>query len=332
MQRVQDQQLQGQAPHGSPASFSTPLPGATVYRPGGALAFTLALTPALGACGAAAVFLMMRSAIPLWLPGALVGWALLTPLFWLALKTVRVSPYGVASGRPWQVWREIPWGGIAQVERRGLRLRVTSRDGVRVSFNPGLLYAGAELRRYLLTRVSPELLDDALSDEARRMAMAESGPAYPGPLPSILRARPRLRSRLLCALATLAALCAVPVAALELPLTLGLPLAAAALALGFGGMLGFAWLSQQVTLSETGISVIAFPSGRARRMQWSQVVLLEYTRHGRVIRLTGQGQEERVRCPGPSVMRPLDAAVYRAFLKRQLRDRPVMEARRFWLA
>jgi hypothetical protein len=325
------QQLQSQPLQGRPASFSTPLPGATVYRPGSALALTLALAPVLGACVAVGAFLMTQSAIPLWLPAVLLVWALLMPLFWLALKTVRTSPFGIAAGRPWQMWREIPWGGIARVERRGARLRVTSRDDVRISFNPGLLYAGAELRRYLLTQAPTELLDEALRDEARRIAMSDSGPAYPGPLPAVLRIRPRLGWRVSCALGTLAALGAAPVAAFELPIVPGLPLAAAALVIALGGMFGFAWLSQQVTLSEVGISVTAFPSGRARGMQWSQAVLLEYTRRGRAIRLTGQGQHERVRCPGPSAMRPLDAAAYRAFLKRHLRDRPVMEARRFWL-
>jgi hypothetical protein len=314
-----------------PASASTPLPGATLYRPGGKVALTLVFVPILGACAAAGVFLEMQTAIPIWLPGAMLLWVLLMPAFWLALKTVRTSPFGIAAGRPWRVWREIPWGSIAKVERHGPRLRVTSREYVRISFNPGMLHAGGELRRFLLSQLPPELLDDSLRDEARRIAMADSGPSYPGPLPSILRTRPRALLRIGAALVALGALGAAPLAAVKLTLVPGVPVAAGAVALAFGGMLAFAWLSQQVTLSEVGISVAAFPSGRARGMQWSQVVLLEFTRHGRVIRLTGKGARERMRCPGPRIMAPLDAAVYRAFLKRHLRDRHVMESRRFWL-
>ncbi len=326
-----------------PASASTPLPGATLYRPGGKVAFMLVLVPALGACAAAGVFLETQTEIPIWLLvwllGAMLLWLVLMPVFWLALKIVRTSPFGIATGRPWRMWREIPWGSIAKVERRGPRLRVTSREYVRISFNPGILYAGDELRRFLLSQLPPEVLDDSLRDEARRIAMAESGPSYPGPLPSVLRTRPRAPLRIGVALVTLGALGAfgaallatLRLATLRLAIVPGVPLAAGALALAFGGMLGFAWLSQQVTLSEAGISVVAFRSGRARGMLWSQVVLLEFTRRGRVIRLTGKGARERVRCPGPRLMAPLDAAVYRAFLKRHLRDRHVMESRRFWL-
>jgi hypothetical protein len=323
------QQLQARPAR--PASASTPLPGAILYRPGGKIAFMLVFVPVLGACVAAGVLLETQIPVPLWLPGALLGWVLLTPLFWLALKTVRTSPYGIAAGRPWQVWREIPWGSIAKVERRGPRLRITSRDYVRISFNPWLLYAGVDLRYSILTHIAPELLDDALRDEARRVAMAESFPSYAAPLPSVMRTRPSARLRAGLALFTLVALAAVPLAVLELPTLPGMPLAAAALALALAAIAGFCWLSQQVTLSDVGISVIAFPSGKARGMKWSQVVLLEFTGRARVIRLTGQGQMERVRCPGPGIMGPLDAAVYRAFIKRHLRDRPVMEARRFWL-
>jgi hypothetical protein len=258
-------------------------------------------------------------------------WVLLMPIFWLALKTVRISPFGIAAGRPWRVWREIPWGSIAKVEQRGPRLRLTSREYVRISFNPGMLHAGDELRRLLLSQLPPEVLDDSLRDDARRIAMADSGPSYPGPLPTILRTRPRAPLRIGTALVTLGAYGTALFAAVRLTNVPGVLLAAGALTLAFGGVLGFVWLSQQVTLSEAGISVAAFLSGRARGLQWSQVVLLEFTRRGRVIRLTGKGARERVRCPGPRLMSPLDAAVYRAFLKRHLRDRHVMESRRFWL-
>lgn len=326
MQQLQDR----------PASASTPLPGATLYRPGGKVALTLVLVPVLWACAAAGVFLETQTAIPLWLLGAMLLWVPFMPIFWRALKTVRISPFGIAAARPWGVWREIPWGSIAKVEQRGPRLRLTSREYVRISFNPGMLHAGDELRRYLLSQLPPELLDDSLRDDARRIAMADSGPSYPGPLPSILRTRPRVPLRIGAALVTLSAigaavLAVVRLVTLRLAIVPGVPLAAGALAIAFGGLLGFVWLSQQVTLSEVGISVAAFPSGRARGMQWSQIVLLEFTRRGRVIRLTGRGARERVRCPGPRLMSPLDAAVYRAFLKRHLRDRHVMESRRLWL-
>ncbi len=321
MQQLQDR----------PVSVSTPLPGATVYRPGGKVALALVFMPIAAVVGALTYFLVTASALPFWLPGVMVVWALALPLCWIALKTVRTGPSGIASGGPWQVWREISWSGIARVERRGPRLRVTGRDYTRISFNPSLLHNGTELRRFLLLRLPAEVLDDTLRDEARGLEMAASGLAYRGQLPGVFRTRPRPRLRGAAAVVTLMAMGGGALAVLKLPLLWGLPLAAGCAVVALGGLVASTWLWQRVTLSDAGLTVVGALSGRPRGMQWSHVVLLEYTPNGRVIRLTGQGQKGRVRCPGPGVMRPTGANIYRAYLKRHLRDRPVMESRRTWM-
>lgn len=338
-----------------PASVSTPLPGATVYRPGGVIAVVLVFVPVVMVAAAAGAFMLIGDTIPLWVPAAALAWVLGVPLWWLSLKTVRVDAFGIEAGRPWQVLRAIPWEIVAKMERRGPRLRVTGRDFTRISFNPGLLHNGADLRESLLLRLPIELLDDALRDEARGVAIVTSGRTNVGQLPGMFRLRPRPALRLLAGLVTLAALGGAPVAILFLPLDTGLAVAAVCVAAVGSGLWASHWLWQQIKLSDAGITVIAPLSGRARSMPWADVVLLEYTPKGSSLRVTsgrekdrGKGaqstvaqrppasttartKDERVASPGPRVMRSLDATIYRAYLVRQLLDRHVMEAVRNWI-
>jgi hypothetical protein len=280
-------------------------------------------------------FMFRKEAIPIWAPaGALLG-VLALPLLWIAFKTVRIDATGIEAGRPWQVWRRVSWESIARVERRGPRLRVTSRDYTRISFNPGLLRHGSELRESLLLRLPPELLDDTLRDEARSAFIVSIGMADSGQLPGMFRVRPHIALRVVAALFVLAAFGAVPLAIIYLPPVSGIPVAAGcAASCGVGGILGFLaslWLWQRVTLSDAGITVVGPLTGRSRGMQWSQIVLLEYTPKGSAIRVTGRGHEGQVACPGPRVVRSLDGTIYRAYLVRNLLDRHVMEAQRNWL-
>ncbi len=320
-----------------PPSFSTPLPGATLYHPGGKLIVALVFVPFLATSAAAAYFLSQGGAIPLWLPAALVVWGALTPVFWRILQTLRVSPAGIAAGRPWQAWREIEWTDIARVAQHGMRLHVVSSQGMRLKFTPALLHDGLELRRNLLVdalHMAPEgALEGPLLAEVIRLTMGDEempDNVQRTQAPGIQRMRPRRRWRLGMALGALLALTGGVLALVALPPVTGLPVAAVAMLVAVVCVVAFCWLSQQVALSDGGFSVQRFPSGRPHGMLWSEVVVLEHTEGWAAIRLTGA---TRIAAPGPRVMNPLDARVYTYFLRRRLREREngVLEARRHWL-
>jgi hypothetical protein len=305
------------------ASLSTPLADAKIYRPGGRVAGAMLLTPVLAACAGMGYYVYSARTVPLWVAAVPLGGVLLVPFFWLALKTVRVTPAGIAVGRPWQWWAEMPWAAVNGIEKRGLRLRLTAVDGARIAFTPALLHDGSSLRATVLDRISPDVLDPRLVEDAQRIAQAK-----PGPISGVLRARPSWVRRGGVALLTLVALATGVAAVLVLPPEGGIPLSVAAALCAVAGVNRFLWLSQRITLSETGISVMAFPSGRVQTLRWQDVVLFEHTPHERILQLRGA---RPIRCAGPWLMRPLDREAYRAFIQRFVRDRKVLEVPRFWL-
>ena len=162
------------------ATSSTPLIDATVYRPGAPVAIAIVFPPILAAIGLSVAPFVGGVAIPLWSALALGGWALLAPVFWLLMKTVRVTAFGIATGRIWAEWKEITWGEISRVESRGGRLLILGADGPALSFVPRLLQNNGELRRYLTARVGPQALVRPLvqpneADLERPAAVAERG-------------------------------------------------------------------------------------------------------------------------------------------------------------
>jgi len=319
------QQLQG-----TRASLSTPLAGATVFRPGGKLALSLLFVPLAGALAALGYFVLAGKAVPLWAPALVFAWLLLLPFIWLTMKAVRAGESGLAVGRPWQQWTEISWGAISRAEKHGWRLRVIARDGAHLSFIPGLLHGGEELRTLLLARVDPQSLDVALREEAASRALAAPDLPPDVALPSVLRVGPRGEWRAIAVLLALAALAGGTLAVLDLPLALGGPIAVAAGAGVVAAVAAFSWFSQRITVTETGISAMAFPSGRASGMRWADIVLIEYAPRQRRMRL--RGKQQVIRLAGPGLMRPLDRAVFRAYLQRCCLSRGnVLVSRRFWI-
>src|SRR4029078_4101296 len=116
------------------ATSSTPLIDATVYRPGAPLAYTLILIPIVAAIELSVARLADGVALPVWAGLAIAGWIVLTPVFWLLLKTVRVTAFGIATGRIWTEWKEITWGDISQVAWRSGRIRVHGANNAVISF------------------------------------------------------------------------------------------------------------------------------------------------------------------------------------------------------
>jgi hypothetical protein len=283
----------------------------------------LLLTPVLAACATMAYYMYSEQAVPLWLAAVPLGCILLVPVFWLALKTVRVTSGGIAVGRPWQWWAEIPWAAVIGIEKRGPRLRLTAVEGARIAFTPALLHDGAGLRATVLDRISSDVLDPRLMEDAQRIAQARAGPVT-----GVLRARPSWVWRGSVLLVTAVSAPAGAAALVLLPLAAGIPLALVAALCVLAGVNRFYWLSQRISLSETGISVMASPSGRVQTLRWQDVVLFERTPHERILRLRGA---RPIRCAGPWLMSPLDREAYRAFLDHYLRERNVLEVPRLWL-
>src|SRR5262249_20352757 len=106
------------------------------------------------------------AAIPMWAAFALAGWIALAPVFWLLMKTVRVTAFGIATGRIWTEWKEALWGDISRVEWRGGRIHVLGANGASRSFARRLLHDNRELRQYLTNRVSPRLIATPLVKQA----------------------------------------------------------------------------------------------------------------------------------------------------------------------
>src|SRR5689334_14871110 len=107
-----------------PAIASTPLLDIQVFRPGSLLALTILLLPVLVALAGAVVFILMNAPIPEWLPFLALLWIPCAPIFWLAMQSVRTNTVGVAAGRPWRSWVEIPWTLIERVEQFGPLLTI----------------------------------------------------------------------------------------------------------------------------------------------------------------------------------------------------------------
>lgn len=317
-----------------PPSFSTPLPGATLFHPAGKLIFVVVFIPFMAAVAATGAFFAQGTRIPFELPAALAAWALLVPALWRGIQTVRVTEEGIASGRPWQAWREIGWTDVIRVERRGLRIHIVSSQGTRIRFTPVLLHDGADLRDKVLLNVSQSVIQGSLNKVAVRVGLTSrpvSGVMRTEP-PSKVQLYPRLRLRLGALFGILISLGAGGVALVALPIIPAIALAICGLVAACVCAVAFCWLSQQVTLSEAGISVQAFPSGRGRGTLWSDVVVVEHTGGWGALRLTSKAGE-RVPVPGPGVAGTLDAQVYHLYIERRLygRERGVLVAQRHWL-
>lgn len=315
-------------------SFSTPLPGATLYHPAGKVILALVFAPFLATTIAVRVFVVQGAPIPFALPAALAALALLVPVFWRGMQTVRITEGSIAAGRPWQAWREIAWTDVIRVERHGLRMHVVSSQGTRIKFTPLLLHGGAWLRREVLRLVPPTRAQGPLAGVATLVHMTSS-PALRGERPEPLgkvELRPRVRLRFGAALAVLVALAAGVLAVAALPIILGVTLAGCALLIAGISVIAFRWLSQAVTLSDAGITVQTLQSRRTRGTLWADVVVVEHTGDWSALRLTNKSGE-RVTAPGPGVMRPLDADAYKLYVDRLLskRERGVLMAQRHWL-
>jgi hypothetical protein len=307
------------------ATSSMPLVDATVYRPGAPVACVIVLTPILAAIGLTVARFVGGVAIPVWAAVALAGWIVLAPVFWLLMTTVRVTALGIATGRIWTEWKEILWGEITRVEWRGGRIRIQGANGVALTFAPRLLHDNRELRQYLTIRVAPQVIVTPL---VKHTEGDQEGPAIMRPTgvtATQLGARPALSLRL-AALAVFAlAAGGGAVTLLELSAPWSYVAVALCTLVTLVALLGLAWLSQAVSLTEDGVSVRRLPFGSGKVLPWREVEFVEVSPSERVLRLRGA---HKLRCPGPGLFSQPAADIYRWLMHTYCLDRGVPAMRR----
>src|SRR5258706_10420153 len=137
---------------------STPLMEVVVYRPGPFLALAVVLLPVVITLAGALIAFSADGEVPVWLLFVLLLWVPCLPFVWRSMRTVRTDTIGIAAGRPWQRWQEIPWTAIERGEKRGGTIRIRASTGVEISFQPSLLRDGGKLTPQLLFRLPAHVL------------------------------------------------------------------------------------------------------------------------------------------------------------------------------
>lgn len=299
-----------------------------IYRPGLALAAALMLSPALLSLVVTGMSLLVYQAVPLVVPAILLLVLPALSLVWFAFASVRTSATGIGTVRLFRPWRDMPWALIERARRRGPLVILRSSTGQRIAFIPLLLRDGTRLYRELLVRLPAHVLDARMGAASRRLLGERVVATAQGGLTGSVNARPRVAWRT-TALALAFIILSAGVSCviwLRAPLSAGLgilSLAGVLLALGM-----WRWCSQQLDVSHDGIQV-TFPLARSsQRMTWSEIEMIEHTPAERLIRLRGN---KKLVCAGPTMLRPTDRDVVRAFLHANCISRGVPVVQRRWL-
>lgn len=293
--------------------LTSPLKSMPVYRPAPYLALIAILLPGGLAGLLAALLLDNNRPIPVWAPLLIL---LLIPLLtgaWLLVRNVRLSPTGIAVGRPFQRWREATWRQIVRAERHGIAVRIyTAWDGDShgdyISFTPRLLMDSDQLLKIVLGHLPPQILDGAL-----RMEALDQMPIPEDEMTGMLRARPRTRWPLGGLALALAGGLGVAAAVIFEPGPLKVVLGALGVVVALLGIAIAVWLRQEVIVTPEGMTIIR-PWRRAPdEVQWDQVMVIDHSPHWALLRFRiGRS----VRCIGPALLRTPDRDRMFAFINR----------------
>ena len=304
-----------------PSGFLEPAPPAAhlvesvVYRPGVLVAAPLLAGPVVCAI-IAAVVIGSSGSVPVWLALLPLLWLPVLGLAWALLRSVRVTPDTVASGRPFGQWRSVAFEEIELVEQRGLRLVIIARGSLPLTVTPALLHRGAQLRRTLLLRLPLTALSGDLRTQAQILSVGNVMNDGAGDISGILTVHTR------SLWPTLAAVCGVTLLALSVvtPLTLTTPLnnlptwaltlALVALA-GLSGYLGL-WSVQELFISEKGLLIHYALLRRERDIFWAQVRRVEYT--PRELALIFRTTRATAISAGPGLLNATQARQMRQFI------------------
>jgi hypothetical protein len=260
---------------------------------------------------AAAISLNGDHGIPLWLPFVLLLWIPCLPVIWLGMLSVRTDTTGIAAGRPWTRWREIPWDMIDSVDERGPVLTVRGSVGGRLVFAPSLLRDGSRLRRRLLLRLPAHVLSHALGEDAQQILNLSVYTMPEGGLAGLLHARARASYRLAVAALTVILAAVGVLALLGVSGAVGLTLAIICWLGALASVSLGVWLQQELRVNDSGIVVVQRLTRHTRELKWTQIELIEHSSREAVLRLRG-GQ--RIVCLGPGILPHAQRDLLRAFL------------------
>ena len=293
--------------------LTSPLKSMPVYRPAPYLALIAILLPCGLAGLIAAVMLNNNQQTPIWAPLLLLLLIPLLTVAWLFIRSVRLSPTGIAVGKPFQRWREAMWHQIVRAERHGVAVRIytswgDASRGDYISFAPRLLMDGDQLLKIILAHLPPQILDGAL-----RMEALDQMPIPEDELTGMLRARPRNRwplGGLALALAgAIGAAAAIFLVAEPLKVILG-AIGAAVTALGVAIAV---WLRQEVIVTPESLTIIRPWRRMPDEVPWDQVMVIDHSPHWALLKFRiGRS----VRCIGPALLRTPERDRMFAFINR----------------
>ncbi len=299
----------------------SPLKSMPVYRPAPYLEVIAILLPLIAIVIASVLLLNEKQHAPNWMPLLILVVILLVfiPLLivsWLFMKSVRLSPVGIAVGRPFQRWREAPWQEIARAERNGMFLRIYTSSGASIAFAPRLLTDGDRLITIILGHLRPHILDGALRMEALdQMGAPESD------VMGMLRARPRGRWPFSGLVLALAGISGAVIALFMLPLEFAIALSVLGVALALLGIAIAIWLLQEVILNAEGLTIIQPWRRSPVELLWNQIKVLDHSANWLLLRFRAG---RSVRCIGPAFLRAPEHDRMLAFINHYCLQRGVL--------
>ena len=292
-----------------------------VCRPAPYLEAIAIMAPLIAIVIASVLLLNEKPQAPAWMPLLILVVILLIfiPLLivtWLFMKSVRLSPVGIAVGRPFQRWHEAPWQEIARAERRGMFLRIYTSGGDSIAFAPRLLTDGDRLITVILAHLRPHILDGALRTEAlEQMSAPESD------VMGMLRARPRGRWSFSGLVVSLAGISGAVIALFLLPLELAIALSVLGVVVAFLALAVAIWLLQEVILTAEGLTIIQPWRRSPDELAWGEIKVLDHSANWLLLRFRAG---RSVRCVGPALLRAPERDRMRAFINHYCLQRGVL--------
>jgi hypothetical protein len=292
-----------------------------VYRPAPYLAVVAILLPVIAIAMASALLLNENQQAPLWMPLLLLVVILLIfipllALTWLFMKSVRLSPTGIAVGSPFQRWHEAQWQDIVRAERRGMFLRIYASGGEFISFAPRLLTDGDKLITIILGHLRPHILDGSL-----RMEALDQMDAPESDMMGMLRARPRGRWPFGGFIVALAGLTGAVVALFLLPFAFAIALCVLGAVIAVLGALIAVWLLQEVILTAEGLTIIQPWRRSPAELLWGEIKVLDHSTNWMLLRFRAV---RSMRCIGPALLRAPERDRMVAFINHYCLQRGVL--------
>ena len=311
------------------ATPSQPLVEVQFYRPSPSVALAILLFPVVVTLVGAIVFLNTTGAIPIWLPFLMIAlWILCLPAFWLVMQSARTTTHDFATGRPLRPWTALSWDTIERVEQSGFSIRATASDGRHITFTPFLLRDGARLRREFLLRLPQHILTGTLTQEANKLITSDIQTRPGGGLSGTLHVRPRLYWRnLFAGIGGILLIAGIGVI-FFLGGTLGAVIGAGCIIIGLGSLALFAWLLQEVRVSEKGLSRTTLLHRHATILAWEDMELIEHSSREYILRLRGS---QRFICAGPALLPAAERDLMRAYIHEYGIEQGVPIVRRAWI-